>query len=102
MLATQEAVDLRRKLANARPDAYLPGLARSLAVRGTIERAEQDFERAAATFAEGLRLVLPLFSRNPRAYERLVNSLTKDLAQSCSSGGIAIPEDLAAHVRDGG
>jgi hypothetical protein len=38
MKATEEAVVIRRELAEARPDAFLPDLARSLDVLGMVQR----------------------------------------------------------------
>jgi tetratricopeptide (TPR) repeat protein len=76
--AAQEAVDIRRRLAQDRPDAFLPDLARSLGVLGTCLAADVRLGEAVAAFAESVRTLAPAFSRLPQAFAPLMRALVSD------------------------
>jgi tetratricopeptide (TPR) repeat protein len=92
LAATEEAVSVYRELAKARPDAFLPGLAMSLATLGVAQRDQPEL--SAKTFAEGLRLLIPLFEQYERAFAPLLESMVAGLAETCRAGQLEIPEDL--------
>jgi tetratricopeptide (TPR) repeat protein len=67
---SEEAVDIRRKLAASNPQAFLPNLATSLGSYGSIL---QDLERdaqAAQAFAEGLQHLAPFYRDLPTSLHR--------------------------------
>jgi hypothetical protein len=63
--ASEEAVAAYRALAAARPDAFAPDLARSLGMLGQIALS-QDPDAAVEAFAEGMRVLSPLFRAVPQ------------------------------------
>ena len=68
LAAAQQAVDLRRTLAAARPEAFTPDLARSL---NNLANRLSDLgqrEAALATAQEAVALLAPFFLRLPAAY----------------------------------
>jgi CHAT domain len=70
LASTQEAVDILRKLAQARPEAFLPNLARSLHNLGARQSALGQREAALASTQEALDAIWPFFLRLPAAFER--------------------------------
>ena len=63
LASTLEAVDLYRKLAEARPDAFLPDLAMSLNNLGTMQSALGQREAALASTREAVALYRRLARR---------------------------------------
>src|SRR5262249_25102976 len=78
--AVRESVLIRRRLAEARPEAFLPDLAQSLGALGAILRAHGEREPAASAFREALTLLWPLVEQTPGTHAPLARSLLKDLA----------------------
>ena len=64
---TEEAVALRRELADRRPDAFLPNLARSLNNLGEILSALGRWEEALQATEEAFRILAPFFLQHPAA-----------------------------------
>jgi tetratricopeptide (TPR) repeat protein len=97
--ATQEAVDLRRRLAAQHPDAFLPDLASSLGAYGLVLRGLGRSAEAAAAFAEGLRAILPFVRALPAAFGGLAGALLQDYLRACAEAGEAPDEALVAQAR---
>ncbi len=68
LASTQEAVDLYRKLAEARPEAFLPELAMSLHNLGIRQSDLGQPEAALASAQQALDALWPLFLRLPAAF----------------------------------
>jgi len=66
--ATQEAVEIRRKLARQRPDAFLPDLARSLNNLGKVLSDLGRREQALGVGETAVRMLLPFFRSLPSAF----------------------------------
>ena len=86
-----------RGLAEARPDAFLPDLARSLGVLGAVLREEAPAE-AAAAFREGLAAVAPLTEVHPRALGPLAPFLLRGYVQAAEAGGVEVDAALVARL----
>jgi tetratricopeptide (TPR) repeat protein len=76
--AAQEAVRIRRQLSEARPDAFLPDLARSLGAKSQCLRALERYEDDLADLAEAIRVLTPYFCALPVAHRRLMGALVGD------------------------
>ena len=99
LAAAQEAVDIRRQLAVQQPDAFLPDLARSLAVYGVILRGLGRHAEAAAAFAEGLRVIHPFVRASPAAFGELANALLQNYRGACEAVEETPDEALVAQAR---
>ena len=64
-MAIEEAVEICRTLAQARPNAFLPNLARSLGTRGQIV-APADSVAGAASFMDGIKALAGPFQALPK------------------------------------
>ena len=93
---SQEAVAIRRRLAQDRPDAFLPDLAKSLGARGSIFRAGDDHASAARCFREGVEVLSGPFQRLPAAFAGVMLALVRQYASACDAAGIAPDDDLLA------
>ena len=83
-----ESVSIYRQLAQRRPDAFLPDLARSLAVRGGI-LAEVRPGEALESLAEAMSILTPFFSQLPRAYAPLMKDARDSYLSTAQSAGVA-------------
>ena len=83
LAAIEEAVAIRRGLARARPDAFLPDLALSLGARGQI-LAPADAV-AAASFMEGIKALAEPFLALPQAFAPLMQALCRDYISACEA-----------------
>jgi tetratricopeptide (TPR) repeat protein len=81
--ATEEAVAVRRRLAQENPQAFLPDLAMSLGAHGTVLRGLGRHKEAAKAFEEGLQSVLPALRLWPQALQRLADTLLQGYLRSC-------------------
>jgi len=63
-----EALSLRRKLAEANPEAYLPDVAMTLNNLAILYRATQRMREAETSYTEALSLYRKLAEANPEAY----------------------------------
>jgi tetratricopeptide (TPR) repeat protein len=73
----QEAVQLYRQLAQARPDAFLPNLARSLTVHGECLAALERHSDAIHATTEAIRLLTPPFAQVPAAFAPLMRIIVR-------------------------
>ena len=78
----EEAVRLYRQLAKARPDAFLPDLARSLAVEARCLGAVKKHAQAFQTIAEAVRLLAPPFTNLPAVFVPLMGAIIQDYLQA--------------------
>ena len=79
LASTQEALGLYRKLAQARPEAFLPDLAMSLNNLGAMQSALGQREAALASATEAVNAIWPFFLRLPAAFERLTGMILDNL-----------------------
>jgi tetratricopeptide (TPR) repeat protein len=87
LAASQEAVDIRRRLAQTRPDAFLPDLATSLgALSVALTAAERHGDAAAATH-EGLMTIAPLLEKHAGAFDNLAGALVRNYFSACEKAG---------------
>jgi len=77
-----QAVDLRRQLAQARPDAFLPALAMSLAVLAQIT---EDPAQSIAIFDEAINHLRPIFLQLPQAHRSLMGYLCQVYVSLCQT-----------------
>lgn len=82
--AAREAVDIRRQLAAARPDAFLPYLARSLASLATMI---PDAAKSSTAFHEALATLLPPFLELPQAHAGLMSAIAREYLKACEKSG---------------
>ena len=85
LAATEEAVDIRRKLANKNPDAFLPDLAMSLNNLGAILSELGKREEALVATEEAVEKYRQLAKKNPDAF-------LPDLAASLNNLGNRLSE----------
>ena len=85
--ALGQAVTLCRRLAEARPYAFLPDLARSLGARGRVLSALGRHGEAARSFREGVESLSPAFQRLPAAFAGLMAGLTKGYVEAAEAAG---------------
>lgn len=76
--AAQEAVALRRKLADARPDAFTPDMAMSLDGFSKILIAQGRPTEAERMLHEAITLLSPLFLNSPNAFFSPIGALCRD------------------------
>jgi tetratricopeptide (TPR) repeat protein len=98
LAAGQRAVEIREKLAAARPDAFLPDLARSLGTLGTCLAADVRLRDAVAAFAEGMRALGPAFTRLPQAFAPLMAGLVSEYVTHVKELGESPDMELLAPI----
>src|SRR5262249_13835511 len=96
--ASQEAVDIYRRLAQTRPDAFLPDLARSLGVLGHALTQAGRHADAAAAFHEGLETIAPFVERHAQAFGELALTLGRIYVAACEEAGAAPDAALLERV----
>jgi len=87
LTASEEAVAIRRTLAQDRPDAFLPDLALSVSVRGDQFRSLNRQNEAFSDYLEAVRLQAGQFLALPQAHADRMVTFLKDyigLAQELS------------------
>jgi tetratricopeptide (TPR) repeat protein len=77
----QEALTIRRDLAKANPQAYLPDVATTLSNLGSLYKDTQRFEEGEASHQEALTIRRDLAKANPQAY-------LKDVAATLDNLGV--------------
>jgi tetratricopeptide (TPR) repeat protein len=87
LASAQEAVDIRRKLAQARPEAFLPDLAESLNNLGIWQSELGQREAALASAEEALDAIWPFFLRLPAAFERHTGIMLGNLRKGLKALG---------------
>ncbi len=93
-----EAVDLYRKLATARPDAFLPELAMSLTSLGNRQSALGQHEAALASTQEALDALWPHFLALPAAHGPLATMILVNLLIHHKTLDRELPPDLLARI----
>ena len=88
LVAAEEAVDIRRRLAEANPQAFLPDLAMSLGTLGSVLRALERHRDAASAFAEGLQHIAPFYRALPQAFAGLAGALRQGYLLACRDAGL--------------
>jgi tetratricopeptide (TPR) repeat protein len=83
--AYSEALAIRRKLAEANPDAYLPYVAMTLNNLGLLYRATQRMSQAETAYSEALAIYRKLADANPDAYLPDVAMTLNNLANLLSA-----------------
>jgi hypothetical protein len=83
----QEAVRIREQLAQSRPDAFLPDLAMSCGARGMVYVSMGRHAEAVSSFAQGIRVLTPLFRQMPQAFAELMMKLFGVYVQSAKQSG---------------
>ena len=81
----EEAVRLYRQLAQARPDAFLPNLARSLAVLATCLAALERHSDATQATSEAIGLLAPPFLQMPAAFAPLMGAIVRIYVETCEA-----------------
>jgi len=84
--ATQEAVEIRRRLAAQHPDAFLPDLAMSLNNLGNRLSEIGEPEKALAAYEEAVRILLPFFRVLPPAFADRMRYTLRDYLAACGRG----------------
>jgi len=92
--AAKEAADIRRKLAEKNPQAFLPDLARSLGVYGNTLLGLERYGEAADSFSEGLELLAPFFGKHLQAFSDLASFLKQLYLEACQKAGQEPDADL--------
>lgn len=75
LAASEGAVDIRRHLAQTRPDAFLPDLARSISVMSKVLAALERHVEAAQAAHQALEILAPFVERYPEAYGQLARTI---------------------------
>jgi tetratricopeptide (TPR) repeat protein len=96
--AAEEAVGLRRALAEARPDAFSAELARSLGVLGLLHAETEKPDLARATLAEAIQLVTPTFLEVPAAVAEMMVWLLRIYRAQCAAVGREADMELLGPV----
>ena len=73
----QEAVRIRRQLAEARPDAFLPNLARSLLVCGHCLSALERHPDAIEATSEAIRILATPLAQEPGVFAPLMRNIVE-------------------------
>ncbi len=99
--ASQEAVAIYRRLAQSRPDAFLPDLAVSLGAQGQALAQAERHADAAGAFHEGLAIIAPFVERHAQAFGGLAGALSRDYVAACEKAGTAPDTALLERVARG-
>jgi tetratricopeptide (TPR) repeat protein len=75
----EEALGIRRKLAEVNPQSYEPYVAGTLNNLGNLYRAQNEFEKAASSYEEALGIRRKLAEVNPQSYEPYVAGTLNNL-----------------------
>jgi hypothetical protein len=106
LAASEEVVDLFRRLAKTQPDTFLPDLATSLSALGEAHVSAGDHEVAAPLFEEGLTIIASFVERQPQLFGNLGRSLSQYYVAACEKVGNtpdqALLERIANAVADQG
>jgi tetratricopeptide (TPR) repeat protein len=96
--STDEAVDVYRKLATARPDAFLPDLATSLTNLGQRQSELGQHDAALASTQEALDALWPHFVALPAAHEHLAKEILRNLPIRLIALGREPPPGLLVRI----
>jgi hypothetical protein len=99
LAASQESVNIYRRLAQTLPDAFLPDLARSLGALSKVLTAAGRHGDAATTTHEGLMTIAPFLEKHGDAVGGLARALVQNYLSACKKAGTE--RDLALLERIG-
>ena len=88
LAASQEAVEIRRRLAAARPDDFLPDLARSVSALSDAFAAVDRHEEAAQAATEALDILVPFVERYPQAFGQLGRAIASSARKHTDAAGL--------------
>jgi tetratricopeptide (TPR) repeat protein len=98
LAASQEAVDIRRRLAQTRPDAFLPDLATSISVMSDALAALDRHDDAAKAATQALEVLAPFVERYPQTYNGLARAIGADVLKYSEAAGQMPDAILLARV----
>ena len=98
LAASQEAVDFYRRLAQARPDAFMPDLAMSISVTSDALAALDQQAEAAQAADQALEILAPFVERYPDTYGRLARKVMADVLRYSEAAAQAPNEALLERV----
>jgi tetratricopeptide (TPR) repeat protein len=87
LVAAEEAVQLYRALAAARPDAFTPNLAKSLSVLGDMLEALERISEALPNDEQAVRLLLPYLLLHPASFAGPIATYAGDYIRRCELAG---------------
>jgi tetratricopeptide (TPR) repeat protein len=96
---TRESVELRRTLADARPDAYLPNLARALSDFGSLLHVVARRDEALEVAEEAITSIKTFFERHPEAFGAWMETLLNTYEEYCEAAGRAADPSLVSPLR---
>ncbi len=96
--ASQEATDICRRLAETRPDTFLPDLATSLGALGHVLSEREHHEAATGAYREGLTIIAPFVEEHRDAFGELARVLRSECLRACRRAGIAPDAPLLERV----
>jgi tetratricopeptide (TPR) repeat protein len=88
----QEALTVYRELAQQRPDAFLPDLARSLGAMGLIHENSGNAIQAFSCFEEGVAHLYPLFELNHDAFSGLMGVLVSNSVEMAQTSNAKVSD----------
>ena len=100
LAAAREAVEIRRRLAADRPDAFLPDLAVSLNNLGNHLSELGRHEDALAAAREAVTLFTPVFLRLPQAHARRMALMRKNYVKFSESVNVEPDASLLAPIAE--
>jgi hypothetical protein len=98
VMASQEAVDIYRRLAHGRSDAFLPDLTRSIRIHYNVLDALDRHEEAARAAGDLLRILLPYIQRYPTIAAGLARAIIRDTRRYSDAAGKVHDESLLEQV----
>jgi hypothetical protein len=98
LTAAEEAVAILRRLAEARPDAFLPDLARSLSVMADCFEGLEETEQALSANHEAVEILSPYFLAHPQAFASLMDWIVQGYLRRCESAGQQPDVDLVMPI----
>ena len=100
LAATQEAVEIRRRLAADRPDAFLPDLAASLNNLGAMLSDLGRREEALAAAREAVVALAPFFLGFPAAYAQRMATIFRNFLARCEESGVEPDAELLGPIAE--
>jgi hypothetical protein len=99
--AAQEANGIYRRLAAARPDAFLPNLALSLNNLGNRLSELRRREDALAAAQEAMTTLAPYFLKSPQAYAQWMSVMARGYSERCEESGVEPDPILLGPIAEG-
>ncbi|MBC7243145.1 MAG: tetratricopeptide repeat protein, partial [Anaerolineae bacterium] len=96
----QEALAIRRRLAEVNPDAFLPDLAMSLHNLAKFLSAQGRPQEALPLALEAVQTLAPFFAGLPRAFAKWMGGFLRNYLHLCAEVGAAPALDLPPAVQE--